>query len=209
MRQVAHLSTWFGEKLVVFWSSLFGAGLGSAGTFREQIAGDESEHFINQTLLFARSIGSGMDDIGKVTGGIQGAFEADAIEANVVKMGAALHEHAHQVVGDEMNGEFFLDEVGAFATQDVQGHHRLDLVEVQLNVPAFGVKSAEVIGRIGLGVQQGGHQHDRACAKALAGHAQADQAQRQSRGQGSKLLFAKSRREERVSSFLFTYAQAE
>ena len=54
MRKIAHFGAWFGEKLEVFGSSFLDARFRSSGTFREEIAGDEGEHFIDEALLFAR-----------------------------------------------------------------------------------------------------------------------------------------------------------
>jgi hypothetical protein len=59
----------------------------------------------------------------------------------------ALHEHADEVVGDEMD-----DEIRSFAAQDVQGHEDLDLVEVKFDAPALGVEGADGVGRVKVGI---------------------------------------------------------
>ena len=70
MGEIAHFRAGFSEELVIFWSSFFGSGFGSAGAFLEKIRGNESEHFVDETLLLSRGAGRGMNDISEVARGI-------------------------------------------------------------------------------------------------------------------------------------------
>lgn len=153
---IAHLCAGFGEKLIVFWPSFLGAGLASSGTQRNGICGDKSKHFVDEFLLATRGVGSGVNDVGEVTCRVERAFEADPGQRHMVEMGAALHEDAHEVVGDEVDQKFLLDEVGSFAAQNVHGHERFDLMEVEFDLPAFAVERTDGGGGIGLALVKKG-----------------------------------------------------
>lgn len=86
MREVAHFGTGFGKEVEVFWTSFLGAGLGAVGTIWEEIGGDEEEHVVDETFLFAGGSRRGMDDIGEVASGVQRAFEADFLKTDEMKV---------------------------------------------------------------------------------------------------------------------------
>ena len=94
-----------GEELIGFGSSFSGAGFGSAGAMGHEIAGDAFEHASDEFGLFAGSVVCGVDGLGPMAQGVEGAFKADAFQRDVVKMGGLLHESAHEVVGDQMDVE--------------------------------------------------------------------------------------------------------
>ena len=62
--------------------------------------------------------------------------------------GCALHQGADEVVGDNVEEEFFLDHRGCQAAQDVEGECDFDLPELEFHVPAFQVKGSDGPGGI-------------------------------------------------------------
>ena len=128
-----HFMPGFGEELICLGSSFFGAGFGSAGAVRHEIAGDGLKHAGDEFGLFAGRVVGGVDGLGPVAQGVERAFEADAIQRNMVQMRGLLHESAHQVVGDQMDLEFLLDHAWALAAQHIEAEGGLDLGEVDLS----------------------------------------------------------------------------
>ena len=96
-----------GEQLVVLGAAFARAGFGAVGAMGEEITGE----------------------------GVEGAFEADAIEGRAVSRGSTVHEGADEIVGDEVHPELALDHVGAFAAEDVEAHGRLDVAKKELGAP--------------------------------------------------------------------------
>lgn len=83
-----------------------------------------------------------------MTRSVQSSLEAHAEEIGVVDVSGTLHEGPDEIVGNEVDKDFLLDHLGALAAQDVHAQGDLDLMEVKLNIPTFGVKFAQVIGRV-------------------------------------------------------------
>ena len=160
VRRGFHLVSGFGEKLIVFRSSFFSAGLCPAWTQGERIGGDGFQHASDKFSLFARGGTGGMDGGGPVAQGIEGTLEADALQGNVVEMSGLLHEGAHEVVGDQMDLEFLVDHARALAAQDVELEDGLDLGKVEFDGPAPGVEFANGVGGIKRRVRQGGGKQD-------------------------------------------------
>lgn len=133
--------------------------------------------------MFARSFVGGMDDASPVTQGIEGAFEADAVQRDIVEVGSLLHEDSHEVVSDEMYLEFFTDHVGFLAAQHIETKSGFDVGEVKFYIPAFGVEMADGLCRIEGGIgERGGNCHG-AGAKARSRNDNADQTHGELRGQ--------------------------
>ena len=182
--------SWFGEELVVFRSSFFGSGFGSLGTLWDRIASHEGEHSVNELLLSAGRFRCGMDRLGELADGIEGAFEADSLKGDIMEVGALLHESTHHVVGDEVDEQFLLDEVRALTTQDVETKMGLYLVEVEFNVPALGIECANGVGRVGLCVSERGGEDDLLGSEARDLYLEADESNLEFIGQPVVLLFA-------------------
>ena len=98
-----HFVTGFGEELIGFRSSFFGAGFGSVGPMGDEIACEAGEHLVDEFGLFAGTVVGGIDGLGPVSQRVEGAFEADAFQRDMVKMRGFLHEPAHEVVGDQVD----------------------------------------------------------------------------------------------------------
>lgn len=71
-----------------------------------------------------------MDGGGEVAGGVEGAFEAEAVERRVMQVGGALHEDADEIVSNKPDQDFLFDHVGGLASKHVHGEGHFDLVEV-------------------------------------------------------------------------------
>ena len=128
-----HLVSWLGEELIGFGPSFFGARLGSVGSMGNEVPGEAAQHVVDEFGLFAGRVVGGVDGLGPVAQGVERAFEADAIQRNMVQMRGLLHESAHQVVGDQMDLEFLLDHAWALAAQHIEAEGGLDLGEVDLS----------------------------------------------------------------------------
>ncbi|MGA7213404.1 MAG: hypothetical protein WBX20_04280 [Terrimicrobiaceae bacterium] len=131
-----------------------------------------------------------MNRVGKVTQSVEGSFEAQAAKLHAMEEGGALHEGADEVVGNNVEQEFFLDHRGCQAAQDVEGECDFDLPEMEFHAPAFQVKGSDGLSGIGHRIKQGGHQDNGAAAAALDIEVKADLAQGERVGQGGKLLRA-------------------
>src|SRR5580658_10003621 len=99
-REVAHFVAWFHKELVVFPASLFGSRLAAAWPFRDEIAGDQFQHLINECLLLPGRLASGRNKPRPMAEGIKSPLEAQARKGHMMEVGAALHEAAHEIVGD-------------------------------------------------------------------------------------------------------------
>lgn len=170
-----HFAAGSGEKLIGFRSSFSGTWLGSTGARGVGVGRDGLEHSVDEFGLFARSFRGGMDGGGPMAQGVEGTFEAEAFQRHLIEMRGLLHEGAHEIIGDQVDLEFLLDHAGALAAQDVQAEGGFDLGEVEFDVPALGVKLAQVIGRVEPGVRQRGGQQDRAGAEPRSLDDDADQ----------------------------------
>jgi hypothetical protein len=131
--------------------------------------------------------------IGKVTQGVEGAFEAHAAKLHAMEDGCTLHEGAHQIVSNNVKQEFLFNHEWGQATQDVEGECDFDLPEMEFHAPAFQVKGSDGFGGIGHRIKQGGYQDDGAAAAALDIYVKTDLTQGERIGQGGELLRAPGR----------------
>ena len=104
--------TRFCEELVGFWPAFDDPRFDSARAERKNIFCDERQHGVVNVFCHARS---GFW-IGKEWGGIdqeiQGAFEAELPEVELVFFGALPDQMADEIVGDEEHEDFFFDHGG-------------------------------------------------------------------------------------------------
>ena len=165
----------FVEELIILRSSFFCAWFGPTWAQGERIGGDGLEHVVDEFGLLARGLGGGVDGRRPVTQRVEGAFETDALQRNVVEMSGLLHEGAHEVVGDRMDLEFLVDHAGALAAQNLELEDGLDLGKVEFDGPAPGVEFADGLGGIKRGIgERGGDEHG-AGAKARRFHHDPDE----------------------------------
>lgn len=66
------------------------------------------------------------------------------------------HEITNTVIGDQVHHDFLAYHVGCFATQNIHAHRRFYIPKEQLNIPALEIKIGQIIGCIGLCIQQCG-----------------------------------------------------
>jgi len=70
------------------------------------------------------------------------------------------HEGADKIVGNEVDGEFFFNHGGGFAAEDFHSHRGFKVAEIKFGLPAAAVEVGEIGGGEGVGVEQGGDDHD-------------------------------------------------
>ena len=134
-----------------------------------------------------------MDRVGKVTQGVEGAFEAHAAKLHTMEDSGALQEGANQIVSNNVKQEFLFNHRWGQATQDVEGESDFDLPEMEFHAPAFQVKGSDVFGGISHRIKEGGYQEDGAAAAALDLSVNTDLAQGERVGQGGELVRAPGR----------------
>jgi len=69
----------------------------------------------------------GHEGRGPLSYGGDGAGETEAGKVFAMVLGGFEHQGSHEVIGDEVHGEFLVDEGGRFAAQDVHAHRDLDV----------------------------------------------------------------------------------
>ncbi len=87
-----HFVAGLGQKLIGFRSSFSGPGFGSTGSRGVGIGRDGLDHAVDEFGLLARSFRRGMDGSGPGAQGVEGTFEAEALQWHLVKMRGLLHE---------------------------------------------------------------------------------------------------------------------
>ena len=159
VRQGTHFSAGLGQEAVVFWAAFFDAGFGSIRAQRNEIAGDGQEHFVNESgdgSGFGFSADGGVCELAQ---SVEGAFEGESGDGNIMGEGGFLHDAADQIVGDEVHAQFAFDHVGREATEDIHVEVDLDLAEVEFDAPAAEVEFSQVTGG-DICVQKGGDESD-------------------------------------------------
>ena len=79
-------------------------------------------------------------------------------------------------MGDQIGQQFLFGHVRRFAAQLFHAQGGLEIAQAQFQPPAPGIEGDQFLGRVELGVQQGGDQGDAAAAKAADGGGEADNA---------------------------------
>lgn len=144
------------HERVVLWSSFFDAWLGAIGSERDLVTCDNLQQLIKEAVLFPWLGMIGIECVCPLAEGIDGALETEASEVDGVKCCGSLHETAHKVVCDNMQGDFFTNHLWCAASQDIHTESDLDIAEEQLNAPAAEVQRGEIFARVGDGVSQCG-----------------------------------------------------
>lgn len=136
--------TWLSQEAVIFRAAFSGARLGAVGTRWDKITSDSQEHVIDDGGDGARFMLHASRSVGKLAQGIQGAFERDTGQVNIVDKGSFLHKAANEVVGDEVHEQFAFDHVWGFAAQDVHVEVDFDLAEMEFDAPASEVEISQI-----------------------------------------------------------------
>ena len=77
--------------MIVFWAPLLRARLGATGAHWQEIFGDGAEQLFEQRSLAPWMSSQRVNGIGKMVQAIQGAFEGDPDERDVLGDAGALH----------------------------------------------------------------------------------------------------------------------
>ena len=129
---------------------------GSFGAERDDVFGEDLEELIDESGLFAGFICCGIEGVSPLAQGIDGAFEAESFDGDMVEGCGLLHEGANEVVGDGVHDDFLADHVGGLATENIHAEGDLDISEKQFDGPAAQVEFSDFIGRVADRVDEGG-----------------------------------------------------
>jgi hypothetical protein len=84
----AHLFARLGQEVIVLGAPLFGAGFGAAWAEGKKISGDGAEQLLEESGLFARLAGRGVDSLGEVGQRVQGSSEGHPRQSHTVLDGS-------------------------------------------------------------------------------------------------------------------------
>ena len=136
----------------------------AAGPPRHEIGGETRE----QRRPEGAALGTGFCLCARHREGAKGG-EAAGKTQPIQWHGAGLrglgYDHAHEVVGDEQREKFALHQVRAFAAQGLKAEDGFQIVQAQFDAPAAQIGRRDFARRIRHGVEQGGHEGERAGAK--------------------------------------------
>ena len=90
---------------------------------------------------------------------LQGTLEADRARLDVVPECGLSHDRPDQVVCQDVRPDFFANQLGCLASQDVHLHRGLDRAQIEFVIPAGTIQQCQILLRRLLGIQQGRH-HD-------------------------------------------------
>lgn len=85
---------------------------------------------------------------------LQRRFKAQLSRQAVADNSGLRHGAAHEIVSQQMHRDFFFHHRRCLAAQDVPLHHGFDRTQIELDVPAAGVKRGELGFTHGIGIGQ-------------------------------------------------------
>src|SRR5205807_4518979 len=88
----------------------------------------------------------------------QSIDEADSLERDFLATRCLQHDQANQIVSDGEHVHLLEHSGDALAVQDFQTHRRLEVTEVDFNLPSTQVQFGERRGRVGDRIQECCHQ---------------------------------------------------
>lgn len=128
---------------------------------------------------FGRMKAVSVGDGSKAQGSVEGAFDAELFDGDIVTDCRKVVEVSQEVVGDKEDGDVLLDHFRGLGPQSVHTHGGLEVAEGYFDIPSSGVEGGELMSGIGLGICERGEQME-GLAFALAVAAfEADLAQRE------------------------------
>ena len=104
--------------------------------------------------------------------------------------GGLAHEGTDQVVGDEVHFQFLMDHGRAQAAKHVHMESGFDVIKIEFDLPAPGIKGRQQFDGPEQRVGQGSEEEDLLAASIAGGHPKAHQAHGEGRGQRVPLLSA-------------------
>lgn len=192
MGQRAHFAATLCQEAIVFRAAFSDSWLDPFRAMRNQIGGDEPEHFVNKSGNRSGFVFNSGRGIGKLTQGVQRAFERETAQVHVVRERRLLHEAAYEIVGDEVHPEFAFDHMGRLATQNIHVEVDFDLAEMKFDFPPSEVEFRKIAGRNGR-IEQSGDERNTLGAKSRRGDGVTDDANRKAFGEKGKFLQSQGR----------------
>ena len=154
MLYFSHFASWFVHELVVLWPSFSNSGFDSVWSVWYWVAGDGFEHVLMDarfSVLWRR-----VNDWRPLIHCLKGVFEADTFYFELGRSCGLQHGEAHEVVGDDVHGEFFFYHVRGFTAQDIHAQGDLYVAQEQFHSPAAAIEFGEGCGGTLFVVGQGG-----------------------------------------------------
>ena len=112
--------------MIVLGAAFLRSGFFSPGAEWNKVFGDDFEHRTKQGLLFARHASHGFEARTPVSESIDGAFETDPGQIDLMPDGGFLHQRAHEIIGNGVHHDFFFHHHGSLAAQHI--HAEGDLI---------------------------------------------------------------------------------
>lgn len=120
------------QELVAFGSTFDRSGFGVVGAQGYRIGGEGQEQILETV---SGLMDRGCEQRSKGEQGADGALEGETGGLHIVLAGRFEHEEAHEVVGDGLHRDFFLDHGRGLGAKHIQTQGGLDVPEVELHLP--------------------------------------------------------------------------
>ena len=125
--------------MIVLWPAFLRAWFLSSRAERNEVFGDEFEHRAKQGLLFAWHSPQGFEARAPVPKGVDGAFETDPGQIDLMPDSRFLHQRANEVVGNSVHHNFLFHHGGSLAAQNIHAEGDFDLTEVKFDAPTLKI----------------------------------------------------------------------
>src|SRR6266702_3839405 len=126
------------QPLVGFWASFTRPRLESTGTVADSKLRDRAKQD-----LVVRCCNAGQPTSNPFGPYLHGMFEAQLTWIHACLQRRLSHQQTDQIVGQQIDPQFFLAHLRSLTTQDLQAQRGLDIAEIQFNVPPVLVQSTE------------------------------------------------------------------
>ena len=163
--------SWFEHPLDFLASSFIHSRFDAVWAVGDSVCGDCVEQ------VFVELLASGLTSLVLKTDerlegfeGLYCALEADCSRFDFVSDGGLCHDGAKQVVGQDVSPDFFMDELGRFASENVHLQSDFDVSEIKLLIPPAAIEVCQVFLCRHFGVEQCCDDDDLFAAKARLRH---------------------------------------
>ena len=154
-------AAWLSHERVVLGASFSDARFGSIGAGRQDVFGEDLQNVLEEAGLYPWPIIGCIEGVGPLAQRVDGAFETEAMERDMIEGGGSLHEGADQVVGDGMHGDFLSYHRGRKAAEHIHAHGGLDVAEEQLDGPSAHVQLGQIVCAVAERIGQGRNEDKR------------------------------------------------
>jgi len=162
---------------VGFWAAFSDTRLGAIRAERNGVFSEDLKQLIEQAHLFTRFGVGGIERIGPLAQGVDGALETESFDGQVVESGGLLHEGADEVVGNGMHGDLLADHGGGLAAQHVHAEGDFDVAEEEFDGPSAQIEFGEFGGGVKDRIDEGGDHHEGLGSETRRGDRNIDQSQ--------------------------------